>query len=308
MRKIIGIGETVFDIIFKEEQPISGRPGGSVYNALITLGRLGVRPMFISEIGNDRISEIIKRVLENNNVDTSCIYAYSGRSPLALAFLDENQNADYSFYKDYPDARLDYIMPRIDEDDIVLISSYFALNPVLREKLIEILEFAHDRKAIIYYDLNFRKSHIAEVRHLMPSIIENYEYADIIKGSEEDFRNIYNENDAKQTYKDHIEFYTKNFIYTQGAKGAQFFAEGYEKCHKGKEINAVSTVGAGDNFNAGIVYGLIKENVRWADLHGGTISPQTWDKIISYAIEFSAYVCTTLDNYISPELASKYKI
>lgn len=308
MRKIIGIGETVFDIIFKEEQPISGRPGGSVYNALITLGRLGVRPMFISEIGNDRISEIIKRVLENNNVDTSCIYAYSGRSPLALAFLDENQNADYSFYKDYPDARLDYIMPRIDEDDIVLISSYFALNPVLREKLIEILEFAHDRKAIIYYDLNFRKSHIAEVRHLMPSIIENYEYADIIKGSEEDFRNIYNESDAKQTYKDHIEFYTKNFIYTQGAKGAQFFAEGYEKCHKGKEINAVSTVGAGDNFNAGIVYGLIKENVRWADLHGGNISPQTWDKIISYAIEFSAYVCTTLDNYISPELASKYKI
>ena len=32
MRKVIGIGETVLDIIFKDDQPIIAVPGVSVFN------------------------------------------------------------------------------------------------------------------------------------------------------------------------------------------------------------------------------------------------------------------------------------
>ena len=55
MRKVIGIGETVLDIIFKGDQPIQAVPGGSAFNAVISLGRVGVPTAFISETGNDRI-------------------------------------------------------------------------------------------------------------------------------------------------------------------------------------------------------------------------------------------------------------
>ncbi len=307
MRKIIGIGETVFDILFKENQPISAKPGGSVYNALISLGRLKMQPIFISEIGEDRIGGIIKDFLVENEVETKYIYSYDrGKTPLALAFLDEKQNADYLFYKDYPADRLDYIMPRIDRDDIVVIGSYFALNPVLRERLVDLLEFAKERKAIIYYDVNFRKSHINDVRHLMPSILDNFEYADIIKGSDEDFVNIYGENDPQQIYKDHISFYCKNFIYTMGEKGAKVFGcSKFEKDYGAKNITPLSTVGAGDNFNAGIIFGLIKEDVTLDEINAG-IPEDKWDRIVNYAVEFSSYVCTTLDNYISKEFASKF--
>lgn len=37
MRKVIGIGETVLDIIFRDEQPISAVPGGSTFNAMVSL-------------------------------------------------------------------------------------------------------------------------------------------------------------------------------------------------------------------------------------------------------------------------------
>ena len=57
MRKVIGIGETVLDIIFKEGQPVSAVPGGSAFNAIISLGRCGVNSTFISEAGNDRIGD-----------------------------------------------------------------------------------------------------------------------------------------------------------------------------------------------------------------------------------------------------------
>ena len=42
MRKVIGIGETVLDIIFRDNHPVDAVPGGSAYNALVSLGRVGV--------------------------------------------------------------------------------------------------------------------------------------------------------------------------------------------------------------------------------------------------------------------------
>ena len=39
MRKVIGIGETILDILFRDGQPQAAVPGGSVYNAVISLGR-----------------------------------------------------------------------------------------------------------------------------------------------------------------------------------------------------------------------------------------------------------------------------
>ena len=68
-------------------------------------------------------------------------------------------------------------------------------------------------------------------------------------------------------------------------------------------ITAIDTIGAGDNFNAGIIYGLLKYDVRYCDL--GQISEDTWDKIIRCGIEFAADVCRSFNNSISPEFAKQ---
>ena len=73
MRKVIGIGETILDIIFKNNQPIGAVPGGSMFNGLISLGRAGLNTTFISETGNDRVGKQIISFLEENHVDTSNI-------------------------------------------------------------------------------------------------------------------------------------------------------------------------------------------------------------------------------------------
>ena len=71
MRKVIGIGETVLDIIFKNGKPIEAVPGGSSFNAVISLGRAGVNASFISEAGNDRIGEYVIQFLRDNGVTPS---------------------------------------------------------------------------------------------------------------------------------------------------------------------------------------------------------------------------------------------
>ena len=103
MSHIFAVGETILDIIFKDNLPKTARPGGSSFNASISLGRLGCPITLISEMGNDRVGDLIQDFMEENGVDTRYLSRYEeGQSAIALAFLDEKSDAQYQFYKDYP--------------------------------------------------------------------------------------------------------------------------------------------------------------------------------------------------------------
>ena len=214
MRRVIGIGETVLDIIFKGEKPLQAVPGGSAFNAIISLGRAGLPAAFISETGNDRVGLWVKRFLRENGVDDKgvCVFPDS-KSPISLAFLDESNNADYLFYKDHPHDQLDFVYPEVNESDVVVFGSFFAINPVVRPQVAGFLEYAHKHGAILYYDLNYRASHKSDLLRVTPNIIENLELADIVRGSNEDFEVMYRKNNADAVYRSEISFYTKKFIY-----------------------------------------------------------------------------------------------
>ena len=305
MRSVFGIGETILDIIFKEEQPYKAVPGGSVFNGLVSLGRLQVPVTFISEVGKDQVGDLILRFMAQNHISTQYIDRFpDGKSPISLAFLDANRNAKYAFYKDYPTQRLEVPFPRIEADDIFIIGSYYALNPALRPRMVEFLQYAHERKAIIYYDLNFRKAHAHEAIRLMPTVLENLEYADIVRGSDEDFLNLFGEQAGDRVYADHIQFYCDRLITTYGAKGVDLYTSRFKQHYDTLAIEPQSTIGAGDNFNAGLIFGLLKEDVRLKDL--ADLTPDSWERIIRHGMALAGEVCQSYDNYISTDFASRY--
>lgn len=78
MRKVIGIGETILDIIFRNNRPHTAVPGGSTFNGLISLGRLGVPVSFISEVGNDHVGDIIRDFMKENNLSTRYVDRFPG--------------------------------------------------------------------------------------------------------------------------------------------------------------------------------------------------------------------------------------
>ena len=308
MRKVIGIGETILDIIFKNDQPIGAAPGGSVFNGLISLGRVGVNAAFISETGNDRVGQKIIRFLGDNHVDASCISVYpESKSPVSLAFLNELNDAEYIFYKDHPHDRLDFNFPDIQPDDIVMFGSFYAVNPVIRPQVFAFLDFARSRGAILYYDVNFRSSHANEVMKVTPNILENLEFADVVRGSKEDFEVMYNKSDADSIYRSQISFYCKNFVYTRGSEPLELRAQGgVSKSYAVEKMETVSTIGAGDNFNAGFVYGLVKYGITREMLENG-VSEDLWDQVIAEAQQFSANVCQSINNSVDLEFAARKK-
>ena len=314
MRKIIGIGETILDIIFRKDangewQPQKSVAGGSTFNSIITLGRLGMNTALVTELGDDQVGKEIIEFMHKYNISTNYIDIYNskdGKTPISLAFLDENNNANYTFYHQFPADRLNVVMPLINEGDIIIFGSYFSVNPVLRHRIIEILEFAKTRKAIVYYDPNFRKAHAHKAMMLMPSIIENLEYANIVRGSDEDFETLYKLNDPEKIYIDKIKFYCPNFIYTRGGQGIEFYCEQGHRHFDAPSIGKpIITIGAGDTFNAGIIFGLIRQNVTLDNLNKLTLDE--WAPILQYALNFSSQVCMSQENYLPEEIAAQYK-
>ncbi len=305
MRKVIGIGETILDIIFKNEQPTAAVPGGSTFNGLISLGRMGLPVTMITETGNDRVGQNIKQFMEENGVNSDHVCMYEdGRTAISLAYLNERNDADYTFYKDYPNARLDVEWPQVDKDDIVMMGSYFVLNPVLREKVKEFLDYATKQEALIYYDINFRSSHASEAIKLRSTILENFEYASIVRGSTEDFQNMFKISDPEEAYGQEVKFHCKQMLCTDAEGEICLFSPSVTKTYQVNKIETVSTIGAGDNFNAGIVFGLLQEGVSRDGV--ASITEEQWNRIIAHGMAFASEVCQSLNNSISKEFAKNY--
>ncbi|HEY9550926.1 MAG TPA: carbohydrate kinase [Prevotella sp.] len=308
MRKIIGIGETILDIIFKGGQPTAAVPGGSTFNAMVSLGRSGLDATLISETGNDRVGEVIINFLKANGVNADYINVFPDRqSPISLAFLDENNDADYLFYKDHPHDRTDFKYPDVHADDIVLFGSFYAVNPVIRPQVAGFLEYARSRGAVIYYDVNFRPSHVNDIMRITPNLLENLEFADFVRGSHEDFKVLYKMDDPDKVYTSEIAFYCKKFIYTHGGLPIVLRTEGNARReYPVHQAQTVSTIGAGDNFNAGFIYGLMKYGIGRADIDRGLTTAQ-WDEVMNCALNFSADCCAHLDNYVSEQFGARMK-
>ncbi|MBQ4432944.1 MAG: carbohydrate kinase [Bacteroidales bacterium] len=289
--RIIGIGETVFDILFKNNQPQKAVPGGSTFNSIVSLGRAGMNCIMVTEAGGDHVGDLICNFLQVNGVSAEYVCRHPNvQSHLSLAFLDEHNDAQYVFYKDHASVSLDGKLPEMNKDDVVLFGSFFAINPAIRPVVGGLLRKAREAGAWLYYDINFRKNHIADLPKVMSNIEENMQLADVVRGSMEDFEYLFGLNAGEAIYE-RVSRYCRTLILTDGARQIRVFTPEGCETYPVQPIETVSTVGAGDNFNAGYIY---------AKMLG--INDQA--QHIAMAQRWSQDVCRQLGNNISDGLVA----
>jgi len=294
MKRVIGIGETVLDILFKNDQPQKAVPGGSTFNSIVSLGRAGVPCAMVTETGGDHIGDIICNYLQENGVSSEFVCRHKHtKSHITLAFLDENNDAQYEFYKDHATALLDSRLPQIQANDVVLFGSFFAINPVIRSVVGSLLRAAHQSGAWLYYDVNFRKNHIADLPDVMANIEENMSLANVVRGSMEDFGYLFGQKDGETIYE-RVSHLCRTLILTDGARSIRVYTPDGCEIYPVQSIETVSTVGAGDNFNAGYIYAMLQG-----------IEDQS--SRIAMAQRWSQDVCRQIGNNISDELVAWLK-
>jgi len=305
MRKIYGIGEALLDIIFKDGQPQTAKAGGSVLNSVVSMGRMDLPVSFISEYGSDDVGDLIDNFLKKNGVDTSFVHRFrNGNTALSLAFLDNKNDAHYTFYKDYPGNRLDIKFPAIKKDDIVQCGSFYAIWPAVREKFKKFVQYAKENGALILYDPNFRKTHLLELETLKPLIIDNMCMTDLLRGSDEDFKNIFGVDNPDEAW-DAVKGYCKCLVYTANIEGVYVRTPSFSGKFPVQKIVPVSTIGGGDNFNAGMITSIYNNKIKKGQLE--KMNEPEWSMIIGTAVAFATHVCLSYENYISHEFAKELK-
>ena len=331
MARIIGIGETVLDILFKNDQPQAAIPGGSTFNSIISLGRAGMDCYIVTETGDDHIGDLTCNYLQRNGVRDTFVSRQQGmKSHLSLAFLNQQNDAQYVFYKDHASVRMQARELHCQQEDALLFGSFFSINPAIRPAVKTMLQEAHDAGATLYYDINFRKPHIADLPQVYDAIMENMALSSIVRASTEDLLTLFGtdhcplwqqenglqlaktlciadlgsadaaivEQAVSRLYQGLIRHYCQRFICTTGSGAVYLCTPQFYQTFTVNRIPTVSTVGAGDNFNAGFLYGLVKNGLNISEL-----TEHDWATCIEMGKRFAQDVCQSYENSISPTLA-----
>ena len=90
-------------MIFRNDHPEAAVPGGSTFNAMISLGRTVRKASpesvirMVTEVGDDHIGDIVVSFMEKNGVCTDAVTRNEGtQSHISMAFLDDHNDGAYS--------------------------------------------------------------------------------------------------------------------------------------------------------------------------------------------------------------------
>ncbi len=293
---IYTIGETVIDIIINSFDDVKMRPGGSMLNTALSLGRSKMQVAHVSYVAADTAANMLLDFLAANSVNISFVKQCNNiKTNLALAFLDNNQKASYSFYKYQPENMGVIEFPIAKGGDVIHFGSFFGLNPQLNKYLSGFLQLSKNNGAFIVYDPNFREPLKNQLATFKPFIENNFRLSNIVKASDEDMNFIFNVKNGRDAWDVVKNYGVKCFIYTKGENGSELFTNNIYTTTKAKKVKVVSTVGAGDTFSAAVIFWLLKNNAEFDfinfDLENAT-------KLLKFATNCAAQVCSTNDNYL----------
>ena len=304
MRKIITIGESVLDTIFSGSQPVRAFMGGRIANTAAILGTMGLPVAMVSECCDDSVGDIIINHLTRHHVDVNSIDRYTDGSTAFSAIFNEGGKDRLVNYGVYPKTRFDVVWPRIDEDDILLFGSLYAITEPQRASLFELVSYAVERKAIIIYLPGFQHGIGFHIAHVMPAILENLEVSDLVIAHERDLQAVFPGETPQQAFNNHVEFYCDNYLHINpDLTVTRFYKGGRAVPHPAIGVPNQHMLGWQAGFNAGIIYGLLKNDVTHANIH--QLPRPVWADI-AIGAQAIASACANPDHCIDEALAARY--
>lgn len=269
MNKVLCLGDACADIIIPYGEALEGKDvevtfssGGTMANSASALGRLGVDCAFLGVCGYDYYGIAMKEELINDHVDCSRFKLKNDLSTVSImAIIDQNKDRfNFLFPKKKPshleiyDEDLDDSL--LDEFDCVLTSGLMLFEKPACESVVRFLKKCHERGIRICLDINMRiETKNMDTKYLMEAV----EYADYLFASAKD--ELVPLTGMMDYRKAAMSLVTENrvVIARLGEKGSDVFTKDCIYHCDGFKVEVTDTLGAGDAFNAGFIYGLVKD-------------------------------------------------
>ena len=168
MKDIVAIGEVLIDLTQKGTDELgvgqyAANPGGAPANLAVAAARLGAETAFIGKVGADAFGSYLRRVLEENGVDTTGMLTDAHEyTTLAVVSVDGTGERSFSFYRD-PSAdvnlRAEEIPAALLRDTRVLHFGSVSLTAEpARSATLYAAKTARENGCLVSYDPTYRES------------------------------------------------------------------------------------------------------------------------------------------------------
>jgi len=247
--KIPAVGETILG------NKYNVGPGGKGCNQAVAIARLGAKVNFISKIGKDSYGELALETLKKNNINTeSIIQDEKLQTGVAGILVDKNsgKNAINVIVGAPSTLKINEINEHIN--NIKSSKIFLTQLEVPKDVTLHCLKTAKENGCLTILNpapaSEITKEFYSNIDYFTPNETEAEFYTGI---------KITNEKEAKQASDKLINLGIKKVIITLGEKGL-FYSDGNEEIYlTANSVKAIDTTGAGDAFNGGLAFGLLKE-------------------------------------------------
>ncbi|MFD3503179.1 carbohydrate kinase [Streptomyces sp. NPDC058678] len=283
-------GEALIDLVPQGTGALAGlKPalGGGPYNTALALGRLGSPTAFCSRVSYDAFGEALLDGLRAAGVDVTAVQRGTEPTTLAVATIDTQGSAAYSFYVDGTADRLFTAPAELPAGTRAV--SFGTCSLVLEpgaSAYEELIRSASAQGVFTALDPNIRAGLIpdadayrARFKSWLPSV-------SLLKLSEEDALWL------GGTPREWLAAGPSAVVITRGGDGLTAFTrDGAVHAVPGEKVDVVDTIGAGDTVNAALLHGLSARDALPSEALAG-LGTDGWARLLRFAARAAAITCS----------------
>ena len=257
---ILCFGELIVDCFGRVENGFFPKFGGAPGNTAIGLRKLGYPAVaFSGMVGSDFFGDFLATTLKEYGVDTNYLFR-SEDKPTTLAFVqvDPDGQRTFTFYPGAHDQMTRGTVQAVDlaGTSIFHFGSLTQVDIACAGVTAELLYWARKQGALISYDPNVRLALSRNPRALRNVIGNTINQVGVLKVSDEELEFLTGSKEPHIGCQDLWRNNLQLMVVTMGRRGAFYKTPKVEGMVDGMPAKVVDTTGAGDAFNAGLLYSL----------------------------------------------------
>lgn len=280
------IGEALVDLVWPADSThLSPHPGGSPANVAVGLHRLGRAVTLMTCWGDDPPGELVRAHLHSISVEVHRLSSDSGRTTIALAYLDQATGAArYDFLATWDPAEI----PIGPHTTLLHTGSLAAVVEPGASRVLEVCRDLRSRGGTVSVDLNVRPAVLPDRDAYRTRAERLVGAADLVKASDEDLAWLYPHLTPQAAGQALLAHGPRLIVVTHGAQGATALTTQYEITVPAPNADVVDTIGAGDAFQACLLDALLQPD---GTVHVPT-TPAELEAALRLCVTAGAITCT----------------
>jgi sugar/nucleoside kinase (ribokinase family) len=271
MKKILCFGDCNLDILIPiKELPVKGgcsfsssviiNHGGGGGNVAVALHKLGFNITIISKLGKDIFGDFIKKYFEDTGINTKHLYFSDYSTGLTVGLIS-------------PDGEKRWIAVRGDAADlhikekeineIELLNFLYISGVVIaegkesKETAIKLAERVFKSGGKVFLDPNLRLPEWKISKEIKNAFEHIFKYINVFIPNQKELQLLGEDEDMKKSASNILQKGVQVIWVKKGNQGCSYFTKEKHFQLPVHEIKVIDTSGAGDAFDAAIIYGTL---------------------------------------------------